>query len=105
MIKIKNSGVKLTELCPQLVLVLCGTIQDIYKEHGSKDMVITSANDSKHSSGSKHYRGDAVDLRVWNLDNIDKTVDDIRQAIGMDFDVINEDDHIHLEYHPKRRSL
>lgn len=105
MIKIKDTSVALSGLCPQIVLALVGTVVPIYAEYGLKDVVITSGNDSHHSKSSLHYSGQAVDLRVWSLPTPDKVAEEIGAALGMDFDCIYEGDHIHLEYQPKRRDL
>ena len=70
--------------------------------------VITSGNegtdgDGVHGTGSLHYSGDAVDLRTNNLtqDQVDSIVSDLSTALGNDYDVIDEGDHIHLEYDPE----
>lgn len=104
MIKVKDYSVKLDNICPQIVLAL-SVAQDAYKDQGVSDVVITSANDAKHSKTSLHYSGAAVDLRVWNLRDPRKAADDISQALGVDFDCIYEGDHIHLEFQPKRRDI
>ena len=104
MIKLKDSTVQLTALCPQLVLALIN-VQEIYLDHGIKNVVVTSANDAKHSKTSLHYAGHAVDLRVHGLANPRAVADEISAVMGVDFDCIYEGDHIHLEYQPKRRDL
>jgi hypothetical protein len=66
--------------------------------------VVTSGTDGKHSVGSLHYGGNAMDVRRWDLDRLGKTsqaVSLIRAQLGNDFDVILESDHIHIEYDPK----
>lgn len=105
MIKIKNATIRLNDLKPQIVLAVLGVVQPVFAKYGSEDVVITSANDAKHSKGSRHYDGNAVDLRVWYLSSPEKACDEIQAALNMDFDCIFEGDHIHLEYHPKRRDL
>lgn len=66
------------------------------------DLVITSANDGKHMKGSKHYSGEALDLRIWNLMGDEAAVTaELQKELGPDYDVVLEKDHIHLEYDPK----
>lgn len=45
-------------------------IQDQFEESG-KDCIITSGDelDSKHSRGTLHYSGNAIDYRSWIFDN------------------------------------
>lgn len=104
MIKLKDAKVRLSDLRPQLVLALI-TINEIYQDHGIRDVVLTSVNDRMHSKGSKHYAGDALDLRVWGLIHPENVAEEIQAALGMDFDCVYEGDHIHLEWHPKRRDV
>lgn len=78
--------------------------QAVYQKYGL-DFVITSMLDGKHSSKSKHYRGDAVDIRTRHIQNDNmkaQIVADIKSALGDDYDVILESTHIHLEYDPRR---
>lgn len=66
--------------------------------------VITSAVDGVHMDGSRHYTGDALDLRRWDSDKIGKTdaiAQELRTWLGRDYDVVVEADHIHVEYDPK----
>jgi hypothetical protein len=71
---------------------------------------ITSANDGEHSDGSLHFDNRAFDIRIKNI--IAGTefplaargwAERMRVALGDDYDVILEDDHIHVEYDPKER--
>lgn len=72
-----------------------------YRIRGFDPLVVTSARDGQHREGSKHYAGKAVDLRVWGLSNPSVVASDIQEALGPDYDVIFETDHIHIEYDPK----
>ena len=101
--KLKSDNVSLQNLAPQLVLALW-MANEVYDEHNT-EMVITSVNDSRHSTTSLHYAGCAVDLRTRTLP--EGTAGDVARAIKAkltkDFDVILESDHIHLEYQPRGR--
>jgi len=64
---------------------------------------MTSIEDSvDRISGSLHYSGNAIDLRTRDLSNNQRqcTTERLRDALGSDYDVINEGDHIHVEYDP-----
>lgn len=73
----------------------------VYKAHGY-DLVITSLLDGKHSATSLHYAGAAMDLRTRHLKpgDADAIVSDLSDALGQDFDVVLESDHIHVEFQP-----
>jgi len=61
------------------------------------DLFITSIRDGNHLAGSLHYDGLAFDME----DNPKFQLIEIREALGPDFDVVPEKDHIHCEYDPK----
>jgi hypothetical protein len=65
------------------------------------DVVITSGTDGKHMKGSKHYTGEALDLRTSNIPahQRKKYVDRLNAKLP-EYDVIDEGDHIHIEYDP-----
>ena len=75
-------------------------IDPILREH-NQELVLTSYLDGKHSKGSLHYVGLAIDLRTWDITTPRDCVREMQKALGEDFDVILERDHIHLEYQPK----
>jgi len=66
---------------------------------------VTSANDSAHMSGSLHYENKAFDLRTWNIVGGEKSAEfwvaRMALALGGDYDVILEKDHIHIELDPE----
>lgn len=96
-----KEGVDFAMLDPRIIPAVwkCHAIYDQY----GKPCVITSGRDSKHSCMSKHYFGMAVDLRTrfFSESQKIKVSTEIRDALGKDFDVILESDHIHVEYDPE----
>ncbi len=67
-----------------------------------EDVFVTSMRDSTHSAGSFHHIGNAFDIRYMAYHhNRDKLVDSLKEALGPDYDVIGESNHIHIEYDPK----
>jgi len=77
--------------------------ESVYRDRGY-DCVVTSAIDGVHSHGSRHYSGLAVDLRTRNIDAEDMkrmVFNDIKHALGADFDVVLEETHLHIEFDPK----
>jgi hypothetical protein len=108
MIRIKD-GVDLAGLAPEMVVALIVADQ-VYEQHNSTwDVTITSARDSRHSAGSKHYVGMALDLRTSaagiSASTAAAIAREMKEALGSQFDVIDEGDHIHVELDPKVGSL
>lgn len=73
----------------------------LLKENGIP-LVWTSGTDGTHMSGSKHYSGEAIDLRTWYMtkDVQEDMVFELQTALGNDYDVVLEPTHIHVEYDP-----
>ena len=72
--------------------------------------VITSLRDGKHGSHSLHYgaslgdiRCAACDIRTRNLSDAERRValTQLRLYLGKAYDIIDESNHIHVEYDPK----
>lgn len=101
MLKLKR-GVVVQGLGTETLLAAV-VAQTVYAKHG-KDCVITSALDGQHSETSLHYSGNALDLRTRHLDagQAEAITDDLQDALGDDYDVVLEGNHIHVEYQPKR---
>jgi hypothetical protein len=69
---------------------------------------ITSANDSTHMDGSLHFNNRAFDIRIKNIiGGAEFTgaariwAEKMQVALGDDYDVLLEHDHIHVEYDPE----
>lgn len=76
-------------------------VNEIYYDLG-EELVITSTYGGDHSPSSLHYCHDAYDCRFPKV-NPGLVMDKIRARIGRKYDVVNEGDHIHVEYDPKKR--
>ena len=68
-----------------------------------QDLVWTAGTDSKHNGPSLHYVGYAVDLRTNTLTEEQRkhARDELADALGRDFDVVLEGNHMHIEFQPK----
>ena len=77
-------------------------IDFITSEKCGRTAIITSTTDGKHMSGSKHYKGLAVDLRTRDLSlDVQKSYYfSLSYALRKLCDVVFESDHIHVEYSP-----
>ena len=96
-----KDGVQFTDISDRIVDVL-PLIDKIYRCYG-QTVVITSARDGLHKTGSKHYSGEAIDLRnhyfkEWEKKDVFR---DLQCVLGEDFDVVWESTHFHCEYDPK----
>lgn len=74
----------------------------IHQHMAGREVVITSAKDGKHRvERSAHYRGDAIDVRIWHVEGQElEFVARLRNALGNDYVVILEKDHIHIHWSP-----
>lgn len=96
-----KQGVDLRGVQPQLILafvVACA----VYARHKS-ECWITSASDGTHGPTSLHYQGLALDLRTRHVppDALAPLHADLASALGEQFDVVLESDHLHVEFDPK----
>lgn len=92
-------GVRVHGLRPEVVIAMLAA-ESVALRHG-QELVVTSGIDGSHSRGSEHYKGDAFDMRIWFFADPRAVRDDLAVALGTDFDVILEGNHIHVEYDPK----
>jgi len=98
--KIKQ-GVTLGGLTKEMMLawLVADSVWDEQMEEG----VVTSGLDGKHKLLSKHYTGNALDLRTryFAPEQIETCARRLREILGRDYDVVVETTHIHVEYDPK----
>ena len=100
-IKIK-AGVRVFGLRPELLLAI-QIAHSVFQDHAELEMRITSVIDGKHSVGSLHYAGQAVDISIAGLNTDFGTIKAaIAEALGADYDVVLETDHLHIEFQPKQ---
>ncbi len=94
-------GVRLTGIRPEILFAVMAA-ERAYNRAGH-ELVVTSCVDGKHGRGSLHDQGCAVDLRTRDVpaDVMQAIVAEIREALGADFDVVLEQDHLHVEYDPE----
>jgi len=73
-------------------------------EFDNRIPVITSAVEGRHMRKSKHYTGEALDYRIYYLTHDEKHdfLENMTEALGDDYDVVMQKDHLHIEYDPKK---
>jgi hypothetical protein len=64
-----------------------------------EELVVTSTYEGNHSEGSLHYSDEAVDIRRHKKGQ--EVIDDLRDKLGVGYDLVLYVDHIHIEYDPK----
>lgn len=98
-----KQGVQIHGISPEMVLGAVIT-QSVFNAFGLL-MTVTSVVDGKHSLTSLHNSGNAIDVRRHNVPPsvLPKLVQALKDALGIDFDVVLEASHIHIEYQPRTR--
>ena len=96
--KTKDSSVNVTGMHPEVVGALAK--MEVCRSAAlslllTYPMVVTSGKDGTHKVGSLHYEGLAVDLRF--RDYMDEWKRYMQNALGSDWDIVIEADHIHCE--------
>jgi hypothetical protein len=97
-----KAGVVFWQMVPEIENAL-PKIDDVHFKTVDRRAIITSARDGIHSAKSLHYQGRAIDVRSNDLtaDQRARLCNELRRALGAGFDVVNEPDHIHIEWDPK----
>jgi len=94
-------GVYIDELKREIRRAL-PVIEQVYRAHGYEP-VITSTYEGTHSPGSLHYARQAVDIRLPPRGKVGVIAEELKRRLGVDYDVVVEATHIHVEYDPKER--
>lgn len=71
----------------------------IWRRYG-QELVVTAGLDGTHSAGSLHYYGLATDFRTryFTAQEKDVVFAELVESLGVEYDVIKETTHIHVEY-------
>lgn len=96
-----KDGVSLKGLKPEILNILPVLDRIHAKVVLSRETVITDAISSRPYK-SLHPQGYAIDIRIRDLtdEEVLNLYVEIVMAIGQCYDVVQEDDHIHIEYDP-----
>jgi len=97
-----KSDVHVAGMRPELVPALLAADR-IYRANGAF-MTVTSVSEGEHKEKSLHPEGLAFDLRTRNFTRVevDRIARAIRESLTIDYDVVVEKTHIHVEFQPKR---
>ena len=102
-----KEGVDLTTLQPE-ARSAAATAQTVFAEFGLTAVVTSTGpgdrKKTKSVKGTKHDIGQALDLRTRSIPKkmLAEVVAALKLALGDDYDVVLEKDHIHVEFDPKK---
>jgi hypothetical protein len=104
MIHLKDASVNLDGTHPMVWFAIFKAAQIWDRHHG--DLVLTSVRDGVHAGGARpsfHPRGLAFDARTHNLEAPMIAIEELRAALGPDYDVLFEyqgtpNEHCHVQY-------
>jgi hypothetical protein len=90
-------------LRPEITMIV-SMIEDAVGAYTSKPAILTSGTDRTHGWGSLHYVGQGLDFRWdgYSMTTAHLVASQLRSCLGKHYDVVVEDDHIHVEFQPKR---
>lgn len=98
-----KDGVQLVglQLVMRPVLIVC---DKVYQTNGH-DFVVTSGLEGTHWAGSLHYYGYAIDCRTRDIpaNVLDIIIYKIREGLGVAYRVVQESNHLHIEYNLDRK--
>ncbi len=97
---VRSSGIEPVVLDGVLTIAL------VYQDLGYVP-VITSIEDGTHMPGSLHYKKRAFDWRTYQVPAAERPALRVvvQRALGPDWDVVLEKDHLHTEYDPKPKVM
>jgi len=83
-----------------------GTVDAVHNDVVGRDAIITFTTNGVHGEGSLHGEGNAIDLRTRDMteEQRNEVTETLRNELGDDYDVIDEGDHIHIEYDPPEQN-
>lgn len=89
----------------QSLIIIAAAINAANAMNLRGDVVVTSANDSKHMNNSLHYKDKAVDFRTKHLTPLEKRewIRNIQVRLGVGYQTILEsenepNEHLHVEF-------
>ena len=98
-----KKGVRVQRVQP-VVMAIISEMRYVFEEFELPQLVVTAISDGEHMPGSKHFSGEAVDFRVWNIpEKIRPFVfRAMQERFGEHYDCIwHKRSHYHVEHDPK----
>lgn len=93
-----KAGIDPTGVTQELLSAL-GVAQNVYSLFG-QPFTVTSLTEGQHVTNSKHYIGQAADLRTNGVDpaTVPQIAQNLQAQLGPQYYVLQEADHIHVQY-------
>ncbi len=91
--------VRIQGIRPEMIFGLM-IVSDLCRGTGAKAL-ITSVVDGLHMINSLHYSGCGTDFILDLVEDREAWLVELKKRLGRDFDVIDEGDHVHVEYQPR----
>lgn len=92
-----KAGVRFVGIKPEMVFaaLICASVFDDAKQK----FTVTSVCEGTHMPNSLHYCGAAFDIRIFDLRGVSsyEMARRLQDALGSDFQVVVESDHLHVE--------
>ena len=106
-----KASVRFKAFTPALIYILSVVYMEAAQCDDVQSIVITSANDSRHSTHSRHYTSEALDIRTRNFPSASarkRFMARLKKALGIRFTVLFEsagtpNQHIHIQ--PKKGTI
>lgn len=92
-------GVGVVGIRPEMLLAV-EVMKDACRAQGVP-CVITAANVAAHTKTPSAWRGTDIEFWIRHLRDPRRAFEHAKRALGEDFDVVLESDHIHVEFQPK----
>uniref|UniRef100_A0A6M3Y334 Peptidase n=1 Tax=viral metagenome TaxID=1070528 RepID=A0A6M3Y334_9ZZZZ len=93
-----KAGVDISRLRPEIRRKLRKIAQTVWA-CDNQELVITSTYEGNHNESSLHYVNLAIDIRRDQA--MSYSFKELKRTLGADYDVVQEANHIHIEYDPK----
>ena len=100
-----KEGVSVRGMRPELAVAF-QVASEVYARFAC-DAWVTSVTDGEHMEGSLHYEGLAADFRTRIVapHHRQNLADLMRTRLGSEWDVVLEEDHLHVEHDPPARTV
>ncbi len=86
----------------QNITIIEAPVDRVFNSIAGRDSIVTFTTNGTHRPDSLHPFGDAIDFRTRDLtdDQRRRVRDLLAESLGDDYDVLDEGDHIHIEFDP-----
>ena len=102
MIVARDLHVRINGVQPELALLFAAIAFIECRLMDAGELMLTSVTDGRHGENSLHYPGFAADIDFHDAGRFPWIAGKLRERLTVEFDVVPEGTHIHVEFQPKR---